>query len=157
MFMKIGYIRSTSIGSITVVEEDEKIIRISFEKQKYDCECETPLIHRTFKQLNEYLQGNRTTFTIPISLKGTSFQLQVWKALQSVPYGETCSYQEIAQRIGNPKACRAVGMANHNNPIAIMIPCHRVIGKNGELTGYGGGLSKKQILLQLEQNHHNIH
>lgn len=153
MVMKIGYTRSTSIGSITVVEEDEKIIRVSFEKQEYDRYCETPFIHRTFEQLNEYLQGDRTTFTIPISLKGTSFQLQVWKALQSVPYGETCSYQEIAQRIGNPKACRAVGMANHNNPIVIIIPCHRVIGKNGQLTGYGGGLSKKQVLLQLEQNH----
>lgn len=145
MVMKIGYTKSTSIGSITVVEKEKRIIRASFEKQEYDRYCETPLIHQTFDQLSEYLQGKRTTFTIPISLVGTSFQLQVWKALQSVPYGETCSYQKIAQRIGNTKASRAVGMTNHDNPIAIMIPCHRVIGKNGQLTGYGEDYPKNKF------------
>ena len=101
-------------------------------------------------QLDEYFAGERTSFELPLDAQGTPFQKSVWKALCEIPYGKTCSYADIAARLGNDKACRAVGMANHNNPIAIVIPCHRVIGKNGALTGYAGGMEKKRTLLQLE-------
>lgn len=96
------------------------------------------------RQLEEYFQGKRKTFKLPLKLKGTEFQKLVWDALLTIPYGETRSYSEIACQIGRPKASRAVGMANHRNPVAIVVPCHRVIGKNGSLTGYAGGLDKKE-------------
>ena len=101
-------------------------------------------------QLEEYLAGERTVFDLPLLPLGTDFQQKVWQALQEISYGETRSYGEIARRIGQPKAARAVGMANHHNPIAIVIPCHRVIGAGGALTGYMGGLEKKRQLLELE-------
>ena len=101
-------------------------------------------------QLLEYFAGKRKEFDVPLSPSGTPFQKKVWAALQSIPYGETRSYQQIAQMIGNLKATRAVGMANNRNPIAILIPCHRVIGKNGKLVGYAGGMERKQYLLALE-------
>ncbi|MDY5730130.1 MAG: methylated-DNA--[protein]-cysteine S-methyltransferase [Eubacteriales bacterium] len=108
---------------------------------------------RVFTQLSEYLQGKRKHFSVPIALQGTEFQQKVWTALQAIPYGETRSYKEIAQAIGKPLACRAVGHANNQNPISIIVPCHRVIGANGKLVGYAGGLEIKQALLQLEREH----
>lgn len=102
-------------------------------------------------QLTEFFSGKRKNFQLQLRPQGTDFQLQVWRELQKVPYGKTASYGEIAARIGNPKACRAVGMANSKNPIPIIIPCHRIIGKNGSLTGFGGGLDVKKQLLGLEQ------
>jgi len=113
---------------------------------------QTPLIKKAGKQLDEYFSGKRKVFDLPLSFKGTDFQVTVWKALQSIPYGETRSYKELAEMTGNPKACRAVGMANNRNPIVIIVPCHRVIGHNGSLTGFGGGLDLKQQLLELEKN-----
>ena len=101
-------------------------------------------------QLREYFARKRRTFEFPMQLAGTAFQRRVWEALQSVPYGETATYGDIASVIGNPAACRAVGLANGRNPIAIVVPCHRVIGKSGALTGYGGGLTRKEQLLALE-------
>ncbi|MCL2662279.1 MAG: methylated-DNA--[protein]-cysteine S-methyltransferase [Oscillospiraceae bacterium] len=101
-------------------------------------------------QLDEYFAGKRKKFDIPINPHGTAFQLSVWKALQAIPYGKTRSYKQIAQAIGNPKACRAVGLANNKNPIWIIIPCHRVIGADGSLTGYGGGINMKKKLLEIE-------
>ena len=115
-------------------------------------QCETPLIKKAAAQLNEYFNGERKTFDFPLAPRGTEFQLTVWKALQTIPYGKTCSYGQLAAKIGNPKACRAVGMANNRNPIAIIIPCHRVIGSNGSLTGYAGGLELKDKLIRLEKN-----
>lgn len=103
------------------------------------------------KQLREYFDGLRQIFTLPLDPHGTEFQRRVWKALCEIPYGETRSYAEIASAVGNPKACRAVGLANHRNPISILIPCHRVIGADGSLVGYGGGLNIKRSLLELEQ------
>ena len=100
---------------------------------------------------SEYFDGKRKIFDLPLKPEGTEFQLKDWNALREIPYGETRSYKDIAIAIGNPKACRAVGTANHNNPISIIIPCHRVIGSDGSLTGYGGGLDKKTYLLELEQ------
>jgi len=102
------------------------------------------------KQLDEYFAGNRREFDVPLRLKGTSFQISVWNELIKIPYGTTTTYGEIARRIGNPKAVRAVGLANGRNPIPIVVPCHRVIGSNGSLTGFGGGLANKSLLLELE-------
>jgi len=103
------------------------------------------------KQLEEYFAGKRKKFDLPLNPAGTDFQISVWKALQNIPYGKTRSYKQVAEMIGNKKACRAVGMANNKNPIWIVIPCHRVIGADGTLTGYGGGLNMKKRLLELEK------
>jgi len=103
------------------------------------------------KQLEEYFAGKRKRFDLPLNPGGTEFQHSVWKALQAIPYGKTRTYKQIAEMIGNVKACRAVGMANNKNPIWIVIPCHRVIGADGALTGYGGGLKMKKRLLELEK------
>lgn len=111
----------------------------------------TPLLRQASSELREYFEGRRKTFTVPLAPKGTPFQQQVWAALQTIPYGETRAYGQIAAQIGNPRACRAVGMANNRNPIAIMIPCHRVVGKDGALVGYAGGLDIKTYLLNLEK------
>lgn len=111
---------------------------------------ETALIKEAAKQLKEYLDGKRKVFDIPLALEGTPFQKSVWKALQDIPYGETRSYGEIAESIGQPRACRAVGMANNKNPIAIFVPCHRVIGSDGKLVGYASGLDIKERLLAME-------
>jgi methylated-DNA-[protein]-cysteine S-methyltransferase len=105
------------------------------------------------RQLQEYFAGNRRDFDLPLRLSGTEFQQRVWRALTEIPYGETWSYGELAKRIGNPNASRAVGLANGRNPIAILVPCHRVIGADGSLTGYGGGVSRKQWLLAHEGLH----
>lgn len=101
-------------------------------------------------QLRAYFRGELKEFALPLAMEGTEFQLRVWNALRTIPYGETISYAQLASRIGNPKAVRAVGLANGSNPIPIIIPCHRVIGSDGSLTGFGGGLSTKQKLLDLE-------
>jgi len=103
------------------------------------------------RELEEYFAGRRRDFSVPLSIKGTPFQRAVWRALVDIPYAETRSYAEIAKTIGNPKACRAVGMANNKNPLPVFIPCHRVIGAGGKLTGYAGGLGNKRILLDLEE------
>lgn len=101
-------------------------------------------------QLADYFAGRRTSFDVPLALEGTTFQLEVWRGLLEIDYGETISYGELARRIGRPRAVRAVGLANGRNPIAVIVPCHRVIGANGTLTGYGGGLDNKRLLLDLE-------
>jgi len=108
-------------------------------------------LKETIRQLREYFAGKREDFDLPLSPQGTTFQLKVWKRLCEIPYGETISYGELARRIDNPNASRAVGLANGSNPIPIVIPCHRVIGSNGKLTGYGGGLPIKEKLLALER------
>ena len=108
-------------------------------------------LERLEKELKEYFQGERREFQVPLELMGTPFQLRAWEILKSVPYGETCSYGEQAERLGNPKAIRAVARANSQNYIAVLLPCHRIIGKDGSLRGYGGGLWRKDLLLKLEQ------
>ena len=101
-------------------------------------------------QLAEYFAGGRTAFDVPLALQGTDFQRRVWEALLEIPYGETVSYGELARRIESPRAVRAVGLANGRNPVAVIVPCHRVIGADGTLTGYGGGIERKRLLLELE-------
>ena len=108
------------------------------------------------QQLREYFEGKRREFDIPLSLAGTDFQLSVWHELREIPYGTTVSYGEVAKRIDNPKAVRAVGAANGRNPIPIIVPCHRVIGSHGDLTGFGGGLDTKEALLRLEAEHTSL-
>ena len=111
------------------------------------------LFEEACRQLDLYFQGRLKKFDLPLKPEGTAFQKKVWQALLAIPYGETRSYKEIAETAGNVKACRAVGMANHKNPIAIVIPCHRVIGSSGNMTGYAGGIPAKQWLLSLEKQH----
>ncbi len=111
---------------------------------------EDPVLLATERQLDEYFAGQRRSFELPLAPKGTSFQLAVWDALRQIPYGETRSYQDIATTIGNPAAVRAVGAANGKNPLSIIVPCHRVIGSGGQLTGFAGGIDEKRKLLNLE-------
>lgn len=148
--MKYTYTYKTIIGNIKITEEDKYIIAVNFNTESNIEDKETEVIKETYKQINEYLEGKRRTFDIPIKMQGTEFQKKVWKELIKIPYGETRSYKQIAEGIGNPKASRAVGMANHNNPIAIIVPCHRVIGTNKKLVGYAAGLDIKQKLLGIE-------
>lgn len=113
------------------------------------------LTEEVYRQLTEYFNRKRRVFDFPYKLNGTVFQMKVWKALCKIPYGETRTYKEIAEAVGNPAACRAVGMANNKNPVSIAVPCHRVIGSDGSLTGYGGGLDMKAALLNLEAGKEN--
>nr|WP_169449722.1 methylated-DNA--[protein]-cysteine S-methyltransferase [Oceanospirillum beijerinckii] len=109
-----------------------------------------PILQQAIQQCQEYFAGQRQNFDLPLAATGTEFQQQVWHALTQIPFGVTWSYQDLANAIGNPKAVRAVGLANGKNPISIIVPCHRVIGKNGKLTGYAGGVEQKEQLLKLE-------
>lgn len=148
---KAQCIVSTPVGSFLIEEDGIGICRAEFLPKEEKCTApSTALLQEAVRQLQEYFAGTRREFTLPLSVQGTEFQLDDWAALQEIPYGATCSYQDIAEAIGRPKAVRAVGMANHDNPVSIFIPCHRVIGKSGKLTGYGGGLDRKQFLLDLE-------
>lgn len=146
------YSYETKLGSVTFAEENGTffVITVFPYQEPRAIYKETPLIAEAYQQLSEYLSGERRVFDLPLAPKGTPFQQQVWKALQDIPYGETRSYKDIAIAIGNPKAVRAVGMANHRNPLLVVVPCHRVIGKNGTLVGYAAGLDKKEFLLKLE-------
>lgn len=144
------YTYDTELGSVTFVEEDGALLAISTRDSNEGICQETALIKEAHRQLDEYLKGERKRFRLPLNPKGTDFQKRVWKALCEIPYGETRSYKQIAETIGDPKAVRAVGMANHRNPLLIVAPCHRVIGADGKLVGYAAGIDKKAFLLQLE-------
>lgn len=137
------------VGPLTIAEQDGAITHILFGSCD-EAGDKTLVLEEAERQLAEYFQGARREFDLPLKPSGTEFQKKVWKALEAIPYGETRSYGDIARAVGREKAFRAVGMANHNNPISIVIPCHRVIGANGAMTGYGGGLDKKRFLLRLE-------
>ena len=144
------------IGRLGIVEEDgalTQIFKVGTDRlPAHDFVLgETELLKETDRQLREYFSGQRKEFDLPLLLRGTDFQKKVWQALRAIPFGQTASYQEIADRVGSPKACRAVGQANHHNRLSIIVPCHRVIGKSGALTGYGGGMEMKEYLLSLEK------
>lgn len=151
--MRYWYCMKTDMGPIRIICEDGVILRVDFTDHSPEDAIreKTELIDRVVCQMEEYLDGERKQFDLPLNPEGTLFQKKVWEALLTIPYGVTKSYGEIASMIGNPKASRAVGGANNKNPISIIIPCHRVIGTNGSLVGYGGGLDKKIKLLHLEQ------
>lgn len=142
--------------SLYLVATETHLINIQFTQPQKALLQTTELLSMATIQLDEYFQGKRTTFSLPFKLTGTPFQLAVWKELQNIPYGQTTSYKEIAQKINKPKAYRAVGMANNKNPLPIIISCHRVIGSNGKLIGYAGGLKLKNYLLELEKSHTNF-
>lgn len=144
------------IGILVMEEDGEAITDVYLDRSTDLCEREnntqeSALLQEAKKQLQEYFAGKRKKFDLPIKPQGTDFQRKVWTALQTIPYGETCSYGEIAAKIGNPKAARAVGGANNKNPILIVIPCHRVIGADGSMVGFGCGLPAKEYLLSLER------
>ncbi len=143
----------TPVGPLTLQADEEGLRRVDFGQHAPISAAapEHPVLQAAVEQLNAYFRGERTTFDLPLAPVGTEFQSEVWHALQLIPCGEVRSYAEIAREIGRPRACRAVGMANNRNPISIIIPCHRVVGANGLLTGYGGGLDTKIRLLELEQ------
>lgn len=147
-------------GYITMQYEDDVLLSLICTQNEsevsFDNAVFTDFSNEVFRQIQEYLNGTRTDFDLNYRLSGTKFQLSVWKQLLKIPYGETRSYKEIAEAIGNSKASRAVGMANNKNPLHIIIPCHRVIGANGSLTGYAGGLDIKKKLLDIEKNGNEI-
>lgn len=148
-------IMNTPYGKILLEAENDQLTgcRFIFDFQTTNINQENPFLQNAKKQLKEYFLGKRKNFDIKLAPAGTAFQQSVWQALQKIPYGQTRSYKDIAEEINNSKAVRAVGMANNKNPIAIIIPCHRVIGSNGNLVGYAGGLNLKQKLLELEKKH----
>lgn len=143
------------IGTLGLEADRHGICRLAFchTDVEYQASPAVPVLMEAKRQLDEYFAGKRKSFSLPLSFQGTTFQVRVWEALQKIPYGETWYYGQLAEAVGNPRACRAVGMANHCNPLPVLIPCHRVIGKNGSLTGYGGGLDIKEALLALEQRY----
>lgn len=147
---------SSPVGPLTLVASAEALYAIRFGAEiPGGCIRRTetdalPLLRQAARELGEYFAGSRRDFTLPLAPQGTPFQQAVWTALRTIPYGQTFTYRQIAARIGRPRSCRAVGMANHRNPLPIVIPCHRVVGSGGALTGYAGGLPVKEFLLNLE-------
>lgn len=150
------YFQQTAIGKIGIAAANGSITNLYFATdavpQNVDS-CATETIKEAFRQLEAYLGGELQTFSLPLAPQGTDFMRTVWQALCAVPYGSTASYQEIAIAAGSPKAARAVGLANNRNPIPLFIPCHRIIGADGKLVGYRGGLEVKRTLLALESSH----
>ncbi|MDQ2884007.1 MAG: methylated-DNA--[protein]-cysteine S-methyltransferase [Actinomycetota bacterium] len=151
--------RDSPVGQLTLVAVDGALAGLYLDLQRHRPPAEmfgdsdpTPFTE-VIRQLDEYFAGQRTAFDVPMALVGTPFQRTVWAALQEIPYGETWSYGQLAERIGRRGAARAVGLANGRNPIGIIVPCHRVVGATGNLTGYGGGLERKQHLLDFERRH----
>jgi methylated-DNA-[protein]-cysteine S-methyltransferase len=154
--MNYHRIMSSPLGTILLTADDDGLTGINFQDAagaktppRDSVEADAPFADAV-RQIDGYFRGERKQFNLRFSLKGTAFQRRVWNALCDIPYGQTISYRELAERIGNPAACRAVGAANGRNPIPIVVPCHRVIGSGGQLTGYYGGMHLKEYLLRLE-------
>lgn len=161
----------TPIGSLLLTADDEALLRLDFMNREHECpigmplkinyetmlaqadKTESPVLKQAVAELAAYFAKGLQTFKVPLRLNycGTAFQQKCWQALTGIPYGVTKSYKDMAEAVGSPKAFRAVGGANHNNPIAIIVPCHRVVGANKKMVGYGGGMWRKQWLLEMEQ------
>jgi len=149
-------VQETLIGTVVIAEHDGSITNLFFAKDKLPEgieRVETEVLKKAFQQLNGYLAGSLKAFSLPLSPAGTPFMLAVWRILSEIPYGTTVSYRDVAVALGNPFAARAVGMANHRNPLPLFIPCHRVIASDGTLAGYRGGPGLKKLLLELELEH----
>lgn len=155
------YVYEMPIGRMFLAEENDRLCNVDIDKISYHALMEdrsdaineeTELLREAAEQLREYFDGQRQKFDLPVILQGTDFQIKAWKALMDIPYGETRSYKQQAEYLGNPNACRAVGGANHRNRLLIIVPCHRVIGADGSLIGFGSGLDVKRKLLDLEKN-----
>ncbi|HEX5188137.1 MAG TPA: methylated-DNA--[protein]-cysteine S-methyltransferase [Streptosporangiaceae bacterium] len=152
---------NSPIGPLTLIAEDGKLAGVHMEITRYEPDDGAlgtavavggePVLAAAACQLGAYFDGELIDFDLPLTMEGSAFQRTVWAALRDIPYGETISYGELARRIGQPSASRAVGLANGRNPVSIVVPCHRVIGADGSLTGYGGGMDRKRFLLALEQ------
>ncbi len=155
--MRYDYYDSGFIGTLTLAADDAGLRRIDFETARFPISIQEkwrrdpPFFAETKKQLQDYFDGKLTCFDLSVAPEGTDFQCRVWEVLLKIPYGQTRSYRWVAERIGNPKAVRAVGGAAGRNPLPLVIPCHRVIGRDGSLTGFGGGLDVKARLIELEQ------
>lgn len=157
--MRTHTVIDSPYGPLTLVADGESLCCLFMDQQRHRPAEETfghpdpgaPIFMETEKQLKEYFAGQRTDFELPLSFGGTAFQRMVWEGLLGIPYGETVSYGRLADRLGRPTASRAVGLANGKNPISIIVPCHRVVGSNGDLTGYGGGIERKRQLLDFER------
>jgi methylated-DNA-[protein]-cysteine S-methyltransferase len=147
------------VGELTLVANDKSLVAVLWENDRphrlrlptLEASRTHPVLLTAEAQLREYFDGSRKVFQLPLEFHGSDFQVKVWKALRTIPYGATRSYRELARAVGSEKACRAVGAANGRNPLPIVVPCHRVIGSNGKLTGFGGGLEVKAFLLDLER------
>lgn len=155
--MRIQY--SSPVGTLNIVESDGFISEIKFAGEGTPSSAPpastvSPVLEQCKRELDAYFAGELREFSVPFRAVGTPFRERVWEELRKIPYGEKISYKELARRIGNPAAIRAVGGANHHSPVSIIIPCHRVIGADGSLTGYGGGLRQKEFLLKLESPSH---
>jgi len=147
-------LHETAIGPIGIAGDHDAVTHVFFATDSHPSESDptpTPVLTEAARQLDAYLAGNLRRFTLPLAPHGTPYMTRVWDMLRAIPYGETASYRHIAELLGNPGAARAVGLANNKNPIPLFIPCHRVVGANGSLTGYRGGLPLKQRLLDLER------
>lgn len=158
--MKLAYMEIASpVGILKLVAQDAALVAVLWEHENPKRvrlaelieDAQHPILLETQKQLNEYFAGQRQKFDVPLYFEGTEFQQKVWQALLTIPFGETRSYKQIAEQIGNVKAVRAVGAANGKNPISIIAPCHRVVGTNGKLVDFAGGLANKDILLKIEK------
>ena len=156
--MNYAYSFEFEIGKLWICTDENSLLELSFRDElittNYQIKA-TDLILEVKKQLEEYFSSKRKVFDLPLNPQGTEFQKKVWQCLTKIPYGKTACYKDIASAVGNPKASRAVGMANNKNPIPIIIPCHRVIGTNGKLVGYAGGLDIKTQLLKIEHKQHH--
>ena len=142
------------VGALLLKSDGEYVTEVSFtDEAAFQDDC--ALLKKCKEELDAYFSKILREFTVPVKLVGTDFRKKCWEALRAIPYGETISYKQLAAKIGSPKACRAVGGANHHNPVVVIVPCHRVIGADGGLTGFGGGLDKKRVLLELEKRHKN--
>lgn len=148
---KFERLMESPVGPLTLRAEGDALTAILFGDMRKGLPGENRVLEQAATELAEYFEGSRREFTVPVRLTGTAFQQEVWAALCEIPYGATATYGDIARCIGRPRACRAVGMANHRNPVPIIVPCHRVIGTGGALTGYGGGLAVKSYLLAWEK------
>lgn len=158
--MQLSYqFLDSPVGQLKLVAHETALVAVLWENENPNRvrlaalveDLQHPILLKTAQQLNEYFAGKRQQFDLPLDFEGTAFQQQVWRALLTIPFGETRSYKQIAEQIGNVKALRAVGAANGKNPISIIAPCHRVVGANGKLVGFAGGLENKEILLKIEK------
>ena len=154
------HLKTQTLGDILLVANDTHLLGIYFANHKngptlseeWQLNPKHPVLKQAGKELQEYLEGKRTTFSVPFSFEGTDFQQAVWRQIAVIPFGETISYTELARRAGKPDALRAAGTATGRNPISIIVPCHRVIGKGGGMGGYAGGLDRKKVLLKAESS-----
>jgi len=156
--MNVYTLYPSPLGQVTLQANDEGLLGLWFETYTSKPDSlgtrmdQHPILQQAISELDKYFSGKLMEFSVPLAARGTEFQQKVWQALTTIPAGKTWNYQDLANAIGNPKAVRAVGLANGKNPVSVIVPCHRVIGKNGKLTGYAGGVERKQWLLNHEQN-----